>query len=519
MLVSDIVRRNAEFFGDSDALVIPDGPTRSWLSTDFRSTQLANALSDLGLEKGDRIATFASNGAEYVEFFFGCAKSGVVGATTNVRLAPIERASYLNYVEPKAVLVSADLAETADQFLGELASVEHVIGFGVDHGFDLDYEQLLSAASDNPPSVRLSDDDVYQLGSTSGTTGVPKGAILTHSNAIAAMLNWLAEIPMRERATNLQCIPMFFNPGGPAQLHPVMMKGGRSVIHKGFDPGEFLRSIPAHGVTHTTAVPTMIGMVLDHPECGDHDLTTLEAVVTGGSPVPRELLLRAQELFGANVFYPFFGMAETYSCGMVLRPENQHPEGSETQIRQLSSAGKPHTLMQVRVVDDQGVDVAPDNESPGELWLKGDTVSPGYFRMDEETQLSRTDGWFMSGDIAVRDEDDYVTIVDRKKDMIITGGINVFTRDVEEALYSHPAVAQCAVIGVPHTQWGEAVHAVVVLREPGSATPEELIEAASGRLASYKKPRSLDIVDQLPVGGTGKILKRELRERYQNQDG
>ncbi|MFN3215889.1 MAG: AMP-binding protein [Acidimicrobiales bacterium] len=520
MLVSDIVRRNAEFFGDRDATVLPDGSSKTWAGVEDRSSRLANALLALGLTKGDRCATFASNAPEYIEFFFGCAKAGVIGATTNIRLAPVELASYLSYVEPAAILVSADQADAARRFVDDVASIRHVIGFGPDHGFDLDYEELLSAADDLSQPVTVDDDDTYQLGSTSGTTGVPKGALLTHRNAIAAMLNWLTEFDVAECDTNLQCIPMFFNPGGPAQLHPVMLKGGRSVIYPGFEPGAFLEAVPRFGVTHTTAVPTMIGMVLDHPRCGDYDLTTIKAVVTGGSPVPKELLLRARATFGPGVFRPFFGMAETYSCGMVLRPENQRPDGDEIDVRRLSSAGKPHVLMQVRVVGDDGVDVAADNETPGELWVRGDTVSPGYFRMDDETAFSRHDGWFKTGDVAVIDDDGFVSIVDRKKDMIITGGINVFSREVEDALYAHDAVAQCAVIGVPHPQWGEAIHAVVVLRE-GQAAPgvDDLLAFAAGRLASYKKPRSLEIVDELPVGGTGKVLKRELRDRYARARG
>ncbi len=513
MLISDIVRRNATHFGDRDATVVPDGLTRSWSELEDRSNRLANALLDLGLGKGDRVATLASNAPEFLEFFFACAKTGIVGATTNIRLASNELASYLRYVEPSAILVSADHADLARRFVGEVASLRHVVGFGPGHAFPLDYDDILDAADSAPPPTHVSDDDVYQLASTSGTTGIPKGAILTHRNAIAAMLNWMAEIPMNEGDTNLQCIPMFFNPGGPAQIHPVMMKGGRSIILPGFEPGQFLRMIPRYGVSHSTAVPTMLGMVLDHPECGEHDVSTIRGITTGGSPVPHSLLLKVREVFG-DVLYPTFGMAETYSCGMVLRPENQHVHGNDAQVRRLTSAGKPHVLIQVRVVGDDGHDVPADNETPGELWLRGDSVSPGYFRMDDETARSRSDGWFMSGDIAVVDEDAFVTIVDRKKDMIITGGINVFCRDIEEALYAHPAVSQCAVIGIPHAQWGEAIHAVVVVRPASDVTSDELIAFASSRLAAYKKPRSLEIVDALPLGGTGKILKRELRKQF-----
>lgn len=514
MLVSDIVRRNAAYFGDDDAIVVPGAQTLSWTDMERRSNQLAHALGELGLEKGDRFSTYSTNAPEYLDFFFGCAKSGVVGATTNIRLHPDELTSYLSYVQPRALLVNADMADAARGWIDQADSLEHVVGFGGAHGFDIDLDDLLGAQPDTDPGLTIDDTDTYQLGSTSGTTGVPKGAILTHRNAIASILTWCAELPMDEKGTNLQNIPLFFNPGGPAGIHPVMMTGGRSIIRPAFDPGDTLRLVPEYSVTHTTIVPTMIGMVLDHPECGDHDLSTIQGIVTGGSPVPRDLLVRAREVFG-DVFFPFFGMAETYSCGMALRRENQITNGTEAGVARLASAGKPHLLMQTRVVDDDGNDVSRDNESPGEVWLRGDTVSPGYFRMPEETAASRTNGWFMSGDVAVMDLEGFITIVDRKKDMIITGGINVFTRDVEEVLYTHDAVAQVAVIGIPDDQWGEAIHAVVVLRPGAAVEPNELLAYAAKRLTSYKKPRSLDIVDELPIGGTGKILKRELRARYQ----
>jgi acyl-CoA synthetase (AMP-forming)/AMP-acid ligase II len=479
---------------------------------------MARAMLDLGLEKGDRIAAFAPNCAEYIDFFFACAKAGVIGAALNIRLAPAELASYLNYVEPKAILVHAGLGEAADKFLSEVGSIEHVIGIGQDHGRSIDLAEARAAQPDTDPGVAVADDEPYQLGATSGTTGVPKGAVLTHRNAIAAMLNWMAEVPYPEGATNLQNIPLFFNPGGPAGLNPALVKGGRSVIFPAFEPGNFLRAVAEYRVTHSILVPTMVGMVLNHEECGQHDLSSLQGIFCGGSPLPREVLARAREVMG-DVFYPLYGMAETYSNGLILRRENQYTEGTEAQVRRLASAGKPNVLMQVRVVDVEGNDVPRDNTTGGEIWMKGDTVSPEYFRMPEETASSRQDGWFKSGDVATVDEEGFITIVDRMKDIIITGGINVFSRDVEEALYAHPAVVQAAVIGVPHEQWGEAIHGVVVLAPGKEATPEELIAFATERLADYKKPRSVEIVDALPIGGTGKILKKELREPYWAETG
>lgn len=513
MLVSDIVRRNATFFTDNDAIVVPGERTVSWAELDQRTDKLARGFQELGLRKGDRVAAYALNCAEYMEFFFACAKSGVVGAALNARLAPREISAYLQYVEPIAILVHETLNEQADAYLGEVSSLRHVVGIGADHGRSNDYEELLTAQTASAPDVDVADTDPYQLGATSGTTGVPKAAVLTHRNAIAAMLNWMAEMPTPERGTNLQNIPLFFNPGGPAGLHPVLMKGGRTVIFPAFDPGNFLRAIPEYGVTHSILVPTMMGMALQHPELEEHDMSSLQGIMFGGSPLPREMLRRGREVFG-DVFYPLYGMAETYSSGTILRPENQFSEGTEAQLRRLSSAGKPNVLMDIRVVGDDGEDVPRDNASAGEVWLRGDTVSPEYFRMPEETELSRDGEWFKSGDVAVVDEEGFMTIVDRKKDVIITGGINVFSREVEEVLYDHPAVAQAAVIGIPHETWGEAIHAVVVLAADGQATEEEVQAFAAERLADYKKPRSVEFRSELPISGTGKILKKELRAPY-----
>lgn len=513
MLVSDIVRRNARFFGDNDAVVTTTGQRRSWKELDERTDRFAQALLGLGLTKGDRLALFAPNCAEFVEFFFACAKSGVVGASTNTRLSAYEISSYHGYVEPVALLVHADLVEQAKAWFPGVASLRHVIGFGEGHGLELDLETLIEAAPSGPPEVEITEDDVYQLGATSGTTGVPKAAILTHRNAVSAMACWSAELSIPEGGTALQNIPMFFNPGGPSGLHPVLMKGGRTVIPPAFDPAEFPRLVEEYRVTHTIIVPTMVQMVVSEPACEQHDLSSLLGIMSGGSPFSVPVLRRAKELIG-DVFYPIYGLAESYSTGLLLRPENQYTDGAPEQVARLASAGKPYVLTQARVVDPVTLeDVPHDGTSSGEIWLSGDHMSPGYFRMPDETAASRHGEWFRTGDVAVVDSDGFVTIVDRMKDMIITGGINVFSIEVERCLQQHPEVEQVAVIGRPHPQWGEAIHAVVLRTEGGTVSADQLIEFAGERLSNFKKPRSVEFVDALPISATGKILKRELRDR------
>lgn len=510
MLVSDIVRNNAQYFSHSEAVVVPGGVSRTWEELDLRTNRVANAFATLGLAKGDRVAIFAPNCAEYLDFFFGCAKSGVIGAAINIRLAPAEVAEYLRYVEPKVVLVHAALATEAAAWLEEGVPTHTVVGIGDEHPYDVDFETLVAAAQASDPQVEVTETDIYQLAATSGTTGVPKAAMMTHRNAITAMLNWLSEVPVPKQSTALQCIPHFFNPGGPAGLHPVLMKGGRMVIPTAFTPESFLQYVEEYQVTHTIVVPTMLHMSLEAQATAARDLSSLKGIITGGSPLPAELLARGRELIG-DIFYPIYGMAEMYACAMILRPEDQFTEGTEQQRRQLSSLGKPMVLTQVRVVRD-GEDVPRDGTTHGEIWLAGGPVSSSYFRMPEETERSRHDGWFKSGDVGVMDEEGFVTLVDRLKDMIITGGINVFSVEVEHAIMRHPAVRQAAVIGLPHPTWGESVHAVVVSEDGASLDERELIEFVDTQLASYKKPRSVEFVDELPTSSTGKTLKRVLRE-------
>jgi acyl-CoA synthetase (AMP-forming)/AMP-acid ligase II len=215
-----------------------------------------------------------------------------------------------------------------------------------------------------------------------------------------------------------------------------------------------------------------------------------------------------------DVFNPIYGMAESYSCGTILRAQNLFTEGTEQQVRQLSSIGKPETLVNLRVVDSDGRDVPHDGSAAGEIWLSGPTMSPGYYNMPDETAKSREGDWFKTGDVAVVDAEGFITIVDRLKDMIITGGINVFSVEVERVLEQHPEVAQVAVIGLPHPQWGEAIHAVVLRTDGATATEQDLLDFAAARLSSFKKPRSIALVDALPISATGKVLKKDLRRQY-----
>jgi len=513
MLVSAIVRRNAVFFGDSEAIVEPGRRTQSWSALDQRTNQLAHALISLGIGKGDRIGVLAPNCGEHIELFFAEAKSGIVGAPMNIRLTADDWAAYCRYVEPVAIVVHASLAGAATELAMRAPSIRHVIGFGGDHGLPLDLDLLADAQPLTEPAVVVHEHDLYQLAATSGTTGVSKAAALTHRNAWAAMCMYLAELDIVESETVLQNIPLFFNPGGPAHIHPALIKGGRTVILPGFEPGAFCDAVARYRVNHTILVPTMVTMVLDHPAAATTDFSSLRSVISGGSPLSRDLLLRARPVLG-DVLVPHFGMAETYSSGLILRREHQLTEGPEHIVRRLGSAGTPHVSIEARVVGADGADVPRDQLSEGEIWLRGDSVAAEYFRMPDETAASREGDWFKTGDIAVMDDGGFITVVDRAKDVIITGGINVHGREVEEVLLTHSAIAAAAVIGIPHPTWGEQVHAVVVLRAGCELTEQDVLAHCADKLAGYKKPKSASIAESLPMTATGKVRKRDLREQF-----
>lgn len=513
MLVRTIVERNARYFPDDEAIVEQGGRSLTWSELNARSNQLAAGLRDLGLGKGDRLAMYSLNCAEYMEFFFACAKTGIVGQALNARLTPGELVPYVDDIGPRGLIVGRGFDELADELVGRTSSVETLVGLETDGAADHHhYEELLASQPIQDPATDVVESDPYQICATSGTTGRMKGAVHTQGSAMAAILTYVMELPTRQRDTNLQNIPFFFNSGGPASISPVLVRGGRSILPEAFGLREFLEAIPTYRVTHTTLVPTMLNMVLAEDGVDEVDVSSLRVLIMGGSPLSRDLLVRGRKIFG-DVFHPFYGMAESYSTGGFLRREDQKPQGDEHEVARLSSAGRSMVTTQVRVAGDDGEEVAWDGETPGEVWVGGDTLFSGYFGLEEETAMAREGRWFKSGDIAVVDDEGFFTIVDRTKDIIISGGINVFSREVEDALVDHPGIDQVAVIGVPDDRWGERVHAVVVALD--DTLDEDAVRAhAAERLADYKRPKSVEFRDELPISATGKVLKKNLRAPY-----
>jgi long-chain acyl-CoA synthetase len=427
----------------------------------------------------------------------------------NTRLKPPEIIHLLTDSGASALLVSTGLEDVAVVSRAQAPDVRHVIGIGAGHGFALDYETLLATAAPDEPGVEVSEDDLFVLAYTSGTTGRPKGAMLTQRSSATAALQGIANFHLQKRHRYLLHPAFFFASGGASRFHAVM-RGCRIVITN-FEPGEVLRLIESERITHMTASPSATLMLLEHPEIDKRDLSSLELIGLTSAAMPVPLLKRALDRLHCQ-FKMGYGMTEMGPAGTSIEPDEIRPYGSDKDIRRLASVGRPGVGIRLRVVDDQGRDVAQGQS--GEIVLRGETMMQGYWNDPQATAEALRDGWFWTGDIGTLDEDGFLYIVDRRKDMIVSGGINVYPREVEEVLYGHPAVLEVAVVGVPHERWGETVKAIVSLRPGRSASADELIAYCKERLASYKKPTSVDFVDSLPKTGSGKVWKKPLRDQY-----
>ena len=488
------------------------GPTRlTFRETTERMGRLSNALARLGITCGDRVAVLALNCHRFFELYYAVPQTCAVIVPINFRIPPAEVKYILDHSGARMLFVDAALAPLVEQIRPELGTVEQFISIS-DAPTDgyLSYEALLADAAPDYSVPPTAGDELLGLFYTSGTTGEPKGVMLTHDNVIANVRHIEASAYYSPEEIYLHSAPMFHLADGAATFSNGN-RGSTQVFIPRFDPVATLAAIERERVTHALLVPTMINFVLQVPNLADYDLSSLRYVTYGASPIAPEVLRRAMRAFGCD-FGQGYGLTEAAPLLTVLSAAD-HRRAIEGDERLLASCGKPVPGVEVRVVDVDGRGVKPGEV--GEIIARGPNIMRGYWRRDDDTANAVIDGWLRTGDLATVDEEGYLYLVDRKKDMIITGGENVFSTEVEAVLYAHPAVKEAAVIGVPDPQWGEAVHACVALKDNQSATDDELIEFCRPRLATYKVPRSVEIIaGELPKGGTGKILKKQLRERY-----
>ncbi|UTI66400.1 long-chain fatty acid--CoA ligase [Paraconexibacter antarcticus] len=454
---------------------------------------VAGMLQEKGIEPGDRVGIMLPNVPHFAIAYYGILRAGGVVVPMNVLLKGRETAFYLKDPGAKAVFAWKDFAEAAQTGADE-AGAECIV---VDPTGFIELIGSAPVACETP--VERADDDTAVILYTSGTTGTPKGAELTHGNMRRNAIAATELFGLGEDAVALGALPLFHSFGQTCGLNATMRAGGVLTLIPRFDPGKALEIIQRDKVNVFEGVPTMFGAILHHPDAGSFDTSTLKVCASGGSAMPVEVMKAFEEKFGCKVLEGY-GLSETSPVASFNHPDRERKPGS---------IGTPIAGVEMKVVDDEGNDL-PAGEV-GEIAIKGHNVMKGYWDRPDATAEAIKDGWFFSGDMAKVDEDGYFFVVDRKKDLIIRGGYNVYPREIEEVFYEHPAVREAAVVAMKHDELGEEVGAAVALKDGEDVTPEELQAFVKDQVAAYKYPRRVWLVDELPKGPTGKILKREIQ--------
>jgi long-chain acyl-CoA synthetase len=494
---ASIVRRHAKERPTAPALTF-NGRTQDFAELDASTSRIANLLLAKGVAQGDRVAVLAKNSAEYFEMMIGVSKIGAILVGLNWRLSAREMVEIIADAQPKLLFHD----ERGAQLLPTEGDWESV-------AFGSALAQACQSMSDIDPGHAGQPSDVALILYTSGTTGLPKGVMLT--NEAMSYTERLADAwGMGPLSVNLVAMPLF-HIGGCGYGSSTFMAGGHTILVSEVNVDEILQLIPRHGVTHTFLVPAVVQMILNSPAIKSADLSSLELLMYGASPMGDVLLRKAIDALGCR-FMHAYGMTETAGTVVILPPDKHDPDGPRPEL--LKSCGRPLPWVDLRVVDPAtGSDA--DAGKVGEIWLKTPMIMKGYWMKPAATREAITeDGWYRTGDAAYLDHEGYVYLFDRFKDMIISGGENIYPAEIENVLNGHDAVAQVGVIGVPHEKWGETPIAFVVLSRGSTATAEELVAYVRRNLATYKSPSAIKFVETLPRNASGKLLKQELRRLY-----
>lgn len=512
MNIGFIPAKTARLSPDREALIdVPNDRRITFGELDARVVKLANALLASGIGKGDRVAILSKNCIEYLEIYFACARVGLIAQPLNWRLGAAELRRIIENGEPSALMFAAEYAEAADA-LSALVPARY--GFGADS--DGAYEALLGQGSDQEPasSADVGDEDPVLILYTGGTTGESKGALHTHKSLYMGMLNQTVAERIVPTDVYMLTGQMFHIPVGLAMNY---LAHGCPVVLINFEARTALEVIQREKVSAFLGITTMLNWMMADDQFARFDLSSLRNIQYGGGPMPHSVVAAALENFPCTLIQ---GYGQTEGMTMSFLSQEDHAAAiSGNHPERLSSCGREGFVTAIKLVDPEGCEVPRDGQTPGEILVRSEANMVGYWRQPELTVQTLRDGWMWTGDVATWDADGYVFIVDRAKDMIISGGENIYSTQVEAAIHQHPAVLESAVFGIPDDVWGEAVKAVVVLKPGTSATAQEIIDAASEHLASYQKPKSVDFVDDLPKAPTGKILKRELRDPYWQKQG
>ncbi len=509
MLMHEMCTRNAWKEPDRTAVTAETGESLSWGALDARAERLADALHVIGVGQGDKVSCILDNCLEIVVVFFAASKLGAIYAPVNYRFVTREKIQVLEDIAPKVLISRASFADevAAIQATGKLASI---LAWPMIDGPE--YEAMLADAPARGPGPAISDDDPVFISYTGGTSGIPKGAMLSHRNLTAAGMNFILTGRIGPEDVYLVLGALFYI----ALVVPIgYWMAGAKVVIANFEAGRALDLVERHGVTHMLCTGTIFKLTVDEQEARPRDTERLSLVTCGGAPVSQQLVKRARAALGCGVAQ-IYGQTEVTLMGTYLYPEEYvaafAAEAGEVAAAPANSVGRAAPQVVVRVLDD---DWAPlPTGSIGEIAFHGEAVMLGYSNRPELTAETVRDGWLRSGDIGYLDERGFVYLVDRKKDVIISGGENVYSKEVELMLQAHPDVSECVVIGVPDDHWGERVHALVIPMPDAASDPDEIRAYCRENLAAYKVPKAVELRADFPRLATGKIAKQVLREEY-----
>jgi long-chain acyl-CoA synthetase len=509
---ADIIYRNALLYPEDEAFIYAKERI-TFAQFNARVNSLINALHSMGVRKGDGIGIFSWNCLEYTDVYGAAMKGGFIISPFSPRLQASELDYLVNYSEINTLFLDSEFMEMVTQLQPRWPRVKNYISLDGPVPEMISHQDLVFAHSKEEPDVDVKEEDPFLIFYTSGTTGLPRGALYTHHRNIENTRTKGLQLGVETGDKHIMILPLFHG-GGYSHFWVFFYVGGSNVImpQRSFDAASTLQAIQDEKATDIHIVPTNLVTMLALPNISQYDLTSLKRIWYAASPMPTELLRRGMERFNP-IFMQGYGQSES-GPDITFFPKRSHQvlDKPVEEQKVLASCGKPCLGVHVRIVDEHNNDVKP--HVVGEVIVQSKVVMVEYWRKPDETRDTLVDGWLHTGDMGYYDEKGYIYLVDRKKDMIVTGGENVYPRDVEEVLYRHPAVAEVAVIGVPDELWIERVHAIVVLKEGQQATSNEIMDFCKQHLARYRAPKSVEFVDSLPKNPQGKILKRELRKKY-----